>query len=159
MGVIMFKILFIFLAFFVTIYAKEVRFQETRYIHLANTTILKNGIIHINQDNSTLKYRDSNTKYFYTQDYVKIDENQFKHDEQMELSLFFMVMEAIYKNNTHPLKKDFSIIQNDVTTLLPSGYLSYAINKIIYKVKNDKLEYLTIYFKNSDSITIEEKVR
>lgn len=150
------KLFFILIIFFFCAYAEGINFKESRYSTAEKNTTLKEGFLKINENNTTLQYAGSKTFYLGTKEYISIDNEKYSHEQQIELALFFLVINSIYKNDIKLLNGYFSILDNDKTIILmPNEYISHAIDKIIYNKNGTNLGSLHISFKNSDFIRIE----
>lgn len=141
------------------LFAHSVYFTETKYISIQRIDTKKNGTIIFDTNKIKLQYENSKDIYLYTPSKITINSQKFANNEQIELDLFFKVIEAIYQNNTDRLTNDFNITSGDEIILLPKGYLSHAISSIKFKKSQHKLDYLRINFRNNDYTEIVETIK
>ena len=140
--------------------ADNIHFKEQRYIYALNKTLSKEGTISFDKKGLAIIYAKSGQKLSYRQDSLVItDKSQQKIidlKQDIVTKLFFVVLQAIFHDNKKQLKQFFTIESKGTQhILLPKELASKRITKIIYK-KSDKLDYLHIYLKNRDRISIEQ---
>lgn len=135
-------------------------FIEDKYINALNIKVSKEGHIDFKDDTITLKYKKSEKSVTFTKENILITQNnketKYTHNEQKPYTLYFTMIDAVYKNDLTKLEAYFSVSQkNDTVTLSPIGEIGSIMNKIEYNKKNNKL-FMQIYFTNEDIITIHE---
>lgn len=154
--------LFIIISLLTTfILAKEVKFNETKYINALDIELSKKGTIIFADEFTILSYTNENNLYKFLKDHILKVENKketiLQYDNNLELTIFNTLLNAIYKNNFEQIKQYFTIKkENKIIVLNPNDYISNVIDKIEYKKTLEKLEFLEIYFTNEDRIKIVE---
>ena len=142
------------------LFAKSIPFEEKRYLYALNNTITKNGTINFSKDDLTIHYSGGGQKLTYTKNRLSITEKGktkvIDLDKDIVTKLFFVVLQAIFHDDRDQLKRFFTIESKGTQRILyPKELASGHIVKILYK-KNDTLDYLHIYLKNRDRISIEQ---
>lgn len=152
---------YLFLLFSCTmLLAETIPFEEKRYIYALNSTIIKKGEIDASKDDLTIRYSSGGQKLIYTKNRLTIT-GQGKTkvidlDKDIVTKLFFVVLHAIFRDDREQLMRFFTIESKGTQRILyPKELASKRIVKIIYQ-KSDKLDYLHIYLKNQDRISIEQ---
>ena len=140
--------------------AESIPFQEKRYIYALDNTIIKNGTINASKNNLTILYSHGGQKLTYAGDRLTITRKGktkvIDLDKDMVTKLFFVVLQAIFHDDREQLKRFFTLESRGTQRILhPKELASRRIVKIIYK-KSDTLDYLHIYLKNRDRISIEQ---
>ncbi len=139
--------------------AERIDFKEKRYLYSLNKTIIKKGTIDASKSELTIFYQNGK-KLIYKEDLLTIT-NRGKQkvidlNEDFVMKLFFVVLQDIFQDDIEQLKKFFTIESKGVERILhPKELASKRIVKIVYK-KSEKLDYLHIYLKNKDRISIEQ---
>lgn len=157
----MFKFIILFLIVTIYGFCEPIKFQEEKFISSLQTSVYKNGLININENNIEVKY-SNNGKYFIFNDENIIEKNSdeekiLTYEENLELTIFSKIIRSIYQDKTYELKEYFEIKNEDEKiVLIPNEYISNAINKIEYEKNNTELKFLKIYFTNEDWINIIE---
>lgn len=157
----MFKFIILFLIVTIYGFCEPIKFQEEKFISSLQTSVYKNGLININENNIEVKY-SNNGKYFIFNDENIIEKNSdeekiLTYEENLELTIFSKIIRSIYQDKTYELKEYFEIKNEDKKiVLIPNEYISNAINKIEYEKNNTELKFLKIYFTNEDWINIIE---
>ncbi len=140
--------------------SENIHFEENRYLYSLNKTITKKGTIDASKNDLTILYSDGGQKLIYVENRLTIiDKGKTKVidlDKDIVTKLFFVVLQAIFLDDREQLKQFFTIESKGAQRILyPKELASKRIVKIIYK-KSDKLDYLHIYLKNQDRISIEQ---
>jgi len=140
--------------------AENIPFQEKRYIYALNNTIIKNGTINASKNDLTIFYSNGGQKLTYAENRLTITKKGktkvIDLDKDIVTKLFFVVLQAIFHDDREQLKRFFTIESKGTQRILyPKELASKRIVKIVYK-KNDTLDYLHIYLKNGDRISIEQ---
>ena len=157
----MIKFIILFLIIAIYGFCEPIKFQEEKFISSLQTSVYKNGLININENNIEVKY-SNNGKYFIFNDENIIEKNSdeekiLTYEENLELTIFSKIIRSIYQDKTDELKEYFEIKNEDKKiVLIPNEYISNAINKIEYEKNNSELKFLKIYFTNEDWINIIE---
>ncbi|MEA3456012.1 MAG: hypothetical protein U9R26_05865 [Campylobacterota bacterium] len=140
--------------------AESIHFKEQRYLYALNKTLSKKGTISFSKNGLTILYDKVGQKLSYRQDSLVITNKG--HQKTIDLNkdivtkLFFVVLQAIFHDNQKQLEQFFTLqINEDERILLPKEMASKQIIKIMYK-KSNRLDYLHIYLKNRDRISIEQ---
>lgn len=155
----MFK-LFIFLSMFTTfILANTVNFTETKHISALDVEVKKKGTLVFEKEFTKLSYSNNNTSYKFNKEHivqiVKNKETLLNYEDDLNLTIFSTLLNAIYKEEIDNLKEYFEITKDkEVTILTPNEYIANVIDKIEYKKNTKELEFLRIYFVNEDRIEI-----
>lgn len=154
----MYKILFFILFLISQSSAQKVEFTESNYINALNTTQTKKGSLNFLENSVILQYHNENKIITFNEDNIlvstKYDDETLQYNENVELAMFFTLVNAIFRDDIDSLKEDFDVIISNNITLIPNDYIANVIEKIQYKKKNSKLEYLKIYFTNENRIKI-----
>ncbi|MCJ8328171.1 MAG: hypothetical protein MJK08_13845 [Campylobacterales bacterium] len=157
----MYKFIFIFILFFTHLYSTVIHFSENKYINALDITVSKEATLYFNKKDTILKYNNENKITIFNKNNIIIKRGEkieiLSHEDNMKLTLFFLLVNSIHYNNIDLLKNDFKIIQNNETILIPNNYISNIIINIKYTKKNNLLNKLTIYFVNKNRITIVPK--
>jgi len=140
--------------------AESIPFQEERYIYALNNTIIKNGTINASKNELTILYSNGGQKLTYAENRLTITRKGKRKvidlDKDIVTKLFFVVLQAIFHDDREQLKRFFTIKSKGTQRILhPKELASRRIIKIVYQ-KNDTLDYLHIYLKNKDRISIEQ---
>ena len=143
-----------------TLLAESIYFEENRYLYSLNKTITKKGTIGSSKSDLTILYSDGGQKLIYDKNRLTItDHGKTKVidlNKDIVTKLFFVVLQAIFHDDKEQLKQFFTIESKGAQRILhPKELASKRIVKIVYK-KSDKLDYLHIYLKNKDRISIEQ---
>ncbi len=142
------------------LFAESIPFQEKRYIYALNNTIIKNGTINSSKNDLTILYSNGGQELTYAGNRLIITgkgkTKVIDLDKDIVTKLFFVVLQAIFHDDREHLKRFFTIESKGTQRILhPKELASRRIVKIVYK-KSEKLDYLHIYLKNRDSISIEQ---
>ena len=140
--------------------AESIPFQEKRYIYALNNTIVKNGMINASKNDFSILYSNGSQELTYTENRLTITEKGktkvIDLDKDIVTKLFFVVLQAIFHDDREQLKRFFIIESKGKQRILhPKELASRRIVKIVYQ-KNNTLDYLHIYLKNKDRISIEQ---
>ena len=155
------RIISAFFILFYIVYAKEINFKETKYIYALDNEFSKKGIIDFKKELISLKYLNSEKTVSSDKEFIYIKEKgetkKYTKDEEVQYSIFFSVLKAVYENDLNGFSDNFKVKQTGETELIPNNdYLASVIEKIIFKKSPEKLKYMIIYFTNQDTIKIEQ---
>jgi len=154
----MYKILFFILFLISQSSAQKVEFTESNYINALDMTTSKKGSLNFLPNSVILQYHNENKIITFNEENItvstKYDKETLEYNENVELALFFTLVNAIFRDDIDSLKEDFDVIISKNITLIPNDYIANVIEKIQYKKNNSKLEYLKIYFTNENRIKI-----
>ena len=155
----MFKLFMILSVFMTLVLSNEVKFNETKYIHAVDLEASKKGTLIFDKDFTKLSYENEKTSFKFKENnilQIKDDkETILSYDENLELSIFSTLINAIYKDDLEKLEDFFEIKkEKEEIVLIPNDYISSVIDKIAYKKTAKNLDFLTIYFTNEDRINI-----
>ncbi|WP_419770765.1 MAG: hypothetical protein ACNI3C_02990 [Candidatus Marinarcus sp.] len=142
------------------VWAQTIHFKEQKYLYALDNFVYKKGTITFEKNSIKLSYEKSTQLFVYENEKLFIqNKNHLKEidlNKEVGKKVFFLLLKAIYEDDTTTLQNYFSILTNTTkTTLIPKEPLASFIEKIEYK-KNKRLEFLTIYLLNLDRITVEE---
>lgn len=155
----MFKLFMILPVFMTLVLSNEVKFNETKYINAVDLEVSKKGTLIFDKDFTKLSYENEKTSFKFKENnilQIKDDkETILSYDENLELSIFSTLINAIYKDDLEKLEDFFEIKkEKEEIILIPNDYISSVIDKIAYKKTAKNLDFLTIYFTNEDRINI-----
>lgn len=155
----MFKLFMILPVFMTLVLSNEVKFNETKYINAVDLEVSKKGTLIFDKDFTKLSYENEKTSFKFKENnilQIKDDkETILSYDENLELSIFSTLINAIYKDDLEKLEDFFEIKKGkEEIVLIPNDYISSVIDKIAYKKTAKNLDFLTIYFTNEDRINI-----
>ncbi|MAD41091.1 MAG: hypothetical protein CL623_01695 [Arcobacter sp.] len=155
----MFKLFMILSVFMTLVLSNEVKFNETKYINAVDLEVSKKGILVFDKIFTKLSYENEETSFKFQVDnilQIKDDkETILSYDENLELSIFSTLINAIYKDDLEKLEEFFEIKkEKEETVLIPDDHISSVIDKITYKKTAKNLDFLNIYFTNEDRINI-----
>lgn len=153
------KILFLYLFTVLFLFADTIKFKEEKYVNALQSSVFRNGMLKLEKDFIEIIYQEEHKSFIFYNDRIvlktKEKEENLKHGDNIELSVFLKLIKSIYKNQQEDLKEYFEITnEKEKTVLSPNEYLANVIQKIEYKKANDKLDFLKIYFINEDWIKI-----
>ena len=155
----MFRLFMILSIFMSLALSNEVKFNETKYINAVDLEVSKKGILVFDKNFTKLSYEKEETSFKFRVDnilQIKGDkETILSYDENLELSIFSTLINAIYKNDLEKLEEFFEIKkEKEEIVLIPNDYISNVIDKIEYRKTSKNLDFLNIYFTNEDRINI-----
>lgn len=135
-------------------------FEEQRYSDALGKTMNLNGKISFEKDRLSIKYENSDQEIIYEDLFIKLKKNGQKAelaDEQMQkMSEYFKIILMLYENDSKKLQERFEITKKETQTLLyPKDYIKEFIEKVTLQKDNGKLDEIKLFFKNSDTITID----
>ncbi len=150
----------LFLLTLTLLLSDTIHFRENRYIYALNKKVVKNGVIASSKDSLTISYEKNAQKLLYKKESLTIVNHRgtkvIDLNKDIVTKLFFVVLQAIFHDDKKQLKQFFVIESKGAQRILyPKELASSRITKIIYK-KSNKLDYLHIYLKNQDRISIEQ---
>lgn len=154
----MYKVFFIFI-FTTFCFSSTINFQEEKFVNALQASVYKNGIIEIKNNFIKVSYKDFDTSYIFFSDHFivkdKNSERELKYEDRVELSIFYKLINLIYRDKKDGIEEFFNLenIENK-TVLTPNEYLSNSIEKVEFKKEQSILNFLKIYFKNEDYIKI-----
>jgi|LGOV01.1.fsa_nt_gb hypothetical protein len=121
-------------------------FKESRYIYAIDKTLFYEGEITFLNTSIEIAYtKPKKEKVIYLED-----------DENLQKRNYYLILKAIYSDDTTSLKEFFEMKYVGVKTqLLPKGILSEYMKKVEFKKQDKSLEYLKIEMQNEDWIEIE----
>ncbi len=156
----MYRVVIYFLLTLTLLLPDTIHFRENRYIYALNKTVVKTGIITSSEDSLTVAYDKSGQKLLYDGESLTIADRRgtkvIDLNRDIVTKLFFVLLQAVFHNDEKQLKQFFTIESRGSQRILyPRELASGHITKIIYK-KSNKLDYLHIYLKNQDRISIEQ---
>ncbi|MEV9545939.1 hypothetical protein [Aliarcobacter butzleri] len=154
----MYKVFFIFI-FTTFCFSSTINFQEEKFVNALQASVYKNGTIEIKNDSIKVSYKNFDTSYIFFSDYFivkdKNSEQKLKYEDRVELSIFYKLINLIYRDKKDGIEEFFNLenVENK-TVLTPNEYLSNSIEKVEFKKEQSILNFLKIYFKNEDYIKI-----
>lgn len=156
----MYRVAIFFLWTFTLLLSDTIHFRENRYIYALDKTVVKTGVIASSKDSLTIAYDKSGQKLLYDGESLTIANHKgtkvIDLNKDIVTKLFFVLLQAIFHDDKKQLKQFFTIESRGSQRILyPRELASGHITKIIYK-KSNKLDYLHIYLKNQDRISIEQ---
>ena len=152
--------LIILLSMLTTLFlANEVKFDETKYINAIDLEVKKKGTLLFDKEFTKLSYSNESTSFkFQKENILQIKNDKEKilqYEENLELTIFNTLINAIYKNDLEKLEEYFEISkEKEKIVLNANDYISSVIDKIEYKKTSENLEFLNIYFTSEDRIEI-----
>lgn len=155
----MFKLLLILQLLIYNLVAQDVDFTESKYIDALDLSVEKKGKIEINKEYIKLAYpKEKKIFTFLKNKIISIQDEKEKillYEENIQLEIFYILIKAIYFQNSSLLDDYFEIKEEkETTTLIPNDYISSVIDFIEYKKEKDYLNFLKIHFVNGDRIDI-----
>ena len=142
------------------LWAQTIDFKEEKHLSALNHSVIKKGSIQFEGDSIKIAYAQSDTILTYTPNRLviqnKSDIQEINLNQHLDKEIYFLLLKDIFFDNQHTIETYFFIEQQPNKTILtPKNMLSNFIEKIEYK-KSNKLEFLKLYFVNSDRIFIEQ---
>jgi len=152
-------LLFVFLS--LSLFALETtHFKEQRYLYALNQTLNREGTITFSRESLTIRYLKSGESLIYQGEKLLLRrggrEKVIDLNQDVARMLFFVLLLAIFHDDRRQLEQFFEISSRGSQQILyPKALVSRQIEKVIYK-KSHRLDYLHIYLKNHDRISIEQ---
>ena len=139
--------------------ANEVKFNETKYVDAVDLEVMKKGTLVFDKEFTKLSYSNDSTSFkFQKENILRITDGKetiLSYEENLELTIFSTLINAIYKDDLEKLTEYFTIKkENQIIILKPNDYISNVIDKIEYQKTLKNLDFLKIYFTSEDRIEI-----
>ena len=155
----MLRLFIILLTLNTLFFANEVKFNETKYIDAVDLEVMKKGTLVFDKEFTKLSYSNDSTSFkFQKENILRITEGKetiLSYEENLELTIFSTLINAIYKDDLEKLTEYFTIKkENQIIILKPNDYISNVIDKIEYQKTLKNLDFLKIYFTSEDRIEI-----
>ena len=155
----MFKLLFFLLFSLSTLCAKSYDFTELRYSDAIGKFTQLEGKITFKQEGLSIEYPKSKRLLEYDGEDVLFFENEKEVDlpsvQASNMMHYFDILKLLHEGDETELEESFDIKKHDGKTLLsPKGSIKYYIEHIELVKENNALQYVKLFLKNSDYITI-----
>lgn len=146
------------------IFAKEIRFKETKFIDALEMEISREGILQYNKDNIIIHYSDGKTV-------VKNDQNLTVYNKKNEvltvmdlnkkpsIAIYFQLTKILFLNKFQQLNTYFKVseLSKNRYRLMTKGEAERVISSIELVLNPDQtIHYFIINFTNMDTVKIEE---
>ena len=150
----------LFLLFTFVLSAETVHFKEERYLYALDKRVIRKGTIRSSREGLEILYDKDGQSLLYHNDTLIITEGKQRKtvdlDHDPVMKIFFVLLNAIFHDDTGRLGRFFTIQSRDGERILsPKKPISAKLIKVIYR-KRKRLDYLRIYLKNGDRISIEQ---
>jgi cytochrome oxidase Cu insertion factor (SCO1/SenC/PrrC family) len=155
----MIKVLFVLCLLLSSVTGQSFHFSELRYSDAINHYTQLNGTIDFQKDSLEISYKHPAVDFFYDGEdivYTK-DGKEMPLDatQKAHMMQYFDILKMLHVGDESELKSEFTMSHSHGFTLLkPTGTLRYYIEKIELTKENNLLEYVKLYLKNNDYITI-----
>jgi outer membrane lipoprotein-sorting protein len=153
------KFFFFTLLTSITLLAQSYNFSELRYSDAIGKSSQLDGKIEFTKDGLNIEYPKKRKKLVYDGKGVLLfqDDKKVELKEQQEryMMQYFEILKMLHKGDESELKEEFEIEKKEYKILLrPTSTLKYYINFIELTEENKILNYIKLFLKNNDTITI-----
>ena len=156
----MFRKAILFLLLTSILLPEAVHFKEERYLYALDKRVTRKGTIRSSGKGLEIIYDQGGQSLLYRNDKLIMTQGEQRKtvdlDRDPVMKIFFVLLGAIFHDDTGKLGRFFSIQSRDgERILLPKEPISEKLIKVVYR-KRKRLDYLRIYLKNGDRISIEQ---
>ena len=156
----MLRVFFVMLLPLSLLFGEAIHFREQRYLYALDKTVEREGVISFTKEGLDITYAKDAQRVLYRQDRLILIEGEKKKvidlKKDIATKMFFVLLNSIFHNNMKQLRQFFFIeTRGSRTTLLPKELISKRLAKVVYQ-KKKRLDFLHIYMKNGDWISIEQ---
>ena len=154
------RVFFVILLPLSLLFGEAIHFKEQRYLYALNKTIAREGVIRFTKEGLDISYTKEGQRVLYRQDRLTLVDGKKQKvinlKKDIGTKMFFVLLNSIFHNNTKELRQFFIVeTKGSRTTLLPKEPISKRLAKVVYQ-KKKRLDFLHIYMKNGDWISIEQ---
>jgi hypothetical protein len=154
-----FRKLFLSLLYSVTLFAQSYNFSELRYSDALNRYSQLDGRIEFTQDGLNILYPKQKKELEYNGQDVIIKEGKKELDlpsqQKQYMMQYFEILKMLHAGDEAELRDEFTIQKEHYKTVLyPIGNLKYYIKSIELTKEKGLLNYVKLFLKNNDTITI-----
>jgi len=154
------RVFFVILLPLSLLFGEAIHFKEQRYLYALNKTITREGVISFTKEGLDIAYTKEGQSVLYRQDRLTLFNGKKKKvidlEKDIATKMFFVLLNSIFHNNIKQLRQFFTVEnKGSRTTLLPKEPISKRLTKVVYQ-KKKRLDFLRIYMKNGDRISIEQ---
>jgi len=156
----MLRLFFVMLLPLSLLFGEAIPFREQRYLYALDKTVEREGVISFTKEGLDITYAKDLQRVLYRQERLILVEGEKKKvidlKKDIATKMFFVLLNSIFHNNIEQLRQFFAIeTKGSRTTLLPKEPISKRLAKVVYQ-KKKRLDFLHIYMKNGDWISIEQ---
>ena len=162
----MIKIIFTFFLFAGIVSAESYNFTELRYSDATGRYVQLEGKIDFSKDGLNIKYPKTLRELDYqngTLTYLENNKEVPLNDNQTsKMTQYFEVLMLLHRGDESELNDMFEADNNSSKRILkPLGSMKYYINYIELIKEQNRLQYVKLFLKNSDniSINIDDEIR
>ena len=153
------RLFFFTLLVSVTLFATSYNFSELRYSDATGRYSQVDGKIEFTKEGLNIEYPKKSKRLVYDGESVTLlqDAKEIALKEQQEryMMQYFEILKMLHEGDESELKEEFEVEKKEYKTLLkPTSTLKYYINSIELTKENNILNYVKLFLKNNDTITI-----
>jgi len=152
--------LFLLLVLEITLFSQTYSFTELRYSDAIGRYSKVDGIIEFKKNGLKIIYPIEKKELDYDgKSIVFLSKGQklpLPSEQERYMMYYFEILKLLHSGNEKELKENFTVEKKaSHTVLIPNGMLSYYLDFIELTEKDlSKLDYVKLFFKNKDTISI-----